>query len=853
MYHIKKHIINHNNKKIIAFVFISLFLMSPIFFSTFQNVNASEDPEDDDYGETQDGIGWPMFRHDEARTGISTSTKPPTDVVEWISSADGRIMVSSPTVAKGKIYFGTFEQKVYCFNSSDGSHVWNYSTGGNIYPSPAVIDGKVYIGSKDNKIYCLNAVNGNHEWNFTTGDDVCSSPVIVDGYVYIGSHDDNVYCLNAATNNHRVWNYSTGGDVWSSPAVVDGYVYIGSDDHNVYCLDAVNGDLQWHYTTEGPVETAVAVVNEKVYFGSLDSNVYCLDANDGGIIWSYSTGDYVISSPAIFDDKIYFGSFDDKVYCLNATDGSFIWSYTTGGDIRSSPAIADGKVYIGSKDRKMYCLDSEDGTKIWDYTTNGQISSSPAIVNGLLYITTQALSDNIYCFGGENLPPEAPKPVGPIEGEIQAEITFSTSTIDPNGDDIYYNFNWGDGTDSGWLGPYDSGLEIEAIHSYSTEGIFYVKVIARDIYKESSDWSSGLEITIYSSLPDLIIHSQSSVIEGEDFLVNIKSDEAPIENVMVEFNEVTYYTDANGDVTLIAPNVESHTSYLITATKSGYQSDSAWITVLNQVATNQSWIFGNVYSGTLPLENAQILVNSIGKSWSTSTDVSGIYILSVPVGSYDVKASLDGYLSSTKSGITVLPQSAIELNFNLQEIEDYVPEPSQKDLIDYIIETQIDNGLVAAEINVAAEEHNVILYTDKINVDIVSAKSLSKGEITFTFYGEGNSTIFVIYLTGVVTPEEVRLKYDDNAIDRINDISYFFSSQSTDAEWMIYPTDTDYVALLRVPHLSEHSVTIYSVAETISGIMAVIFYVIICSIAGIVFLIHGLSGPVIRFVFKRKK
>ncbi|UCD12958.1 MAG: hypothetical protein JSW60_05165, partial [Thermoplasmatales archaeon] len=57
-----------------------------------------------------------------------------------------------------------------------------------------------------------------------------------------------------------------------------------------------------------------------------------------------------------------------------------------------------------------------------------------------------------------NAPPEKPEqPDGPSEGITDIEYTFSSSTTDPEGDKIYYKFEWGDGTDSEWVGPYESG------------------------------------------------------------------------------------------------------------------------------------------------------------------------------------------------------------------------------------------------------------------------------------------------------------------------------------------------------------------------------------------------------------
>ena len=48
-------------------------------------------------------------------------------------------------------------------------------------------DEVVYIGSYDDKVYALNASNGNEIWNFTTGGNVRSSPAVSNGVIYIGS------------------------------------------------------------------------------------------------------------------------------------------------------------------------------------------------------------------------------------------------------------------------------------------------------------------------------------------------------------------------------------------------------------------------------------------------------------------------------------------------------------------------------------------------------------------------------------------------------------------------------------------------------------------------------------------
>ena len=82
--------------------------------------------------------------------------------------------------------------------------------------SPAVANGIVYIGSWDHNVYAFNANTGTKVWNYTTGRWVISSPAVANGIVYVGSLDHNVYTLNANTGT-KVWNYTTEGFVNSCP------------------------------------------------------------------------------------------------------------------------------------------------------------------------------------------------------------------------------------------------------------------------------------------------------------------------------------------------------------------------------------------------------------------------------------------------------------------------------------------------------------------------------------------------------------------------------------------------------------------------------------------------------------
>lgn len=73
--------------------------------------------------------------------------------------------------------------------------LWNFPTGDGVPvpSSPALSsDGKVlYIGSDNGKLYAITALNGTELWSFETGAQVWDSPALsIDGkVVYVGSFD----------------------------------------------------------------------------------------------------------------------------------------------------------------------------------------------------------------------------------------------------------------------------------------------------------------------------------------------------------------------------------------------------------------------------------------------------------------------------------------------------------------------------------------------------------------------------------------------------------------------------------------------------------------------------------------
>lgn len=116
-------------------------------------------------------------------------------------------------------------------------------------------------------------------------------------------------------------------------------------------------------------------------------------------------------------------------------------------------------------------------------------------------------------------PPDVPIVTGPTDGIIGTTYSYTFSSNDPEGNEVYYFIDWGDGNYTDWLGPYSSGEATYANHSWRDRGTYIILVKAKDIYHSESDWSDPLQIKIRT--PILIFGNITGGIGGVS--VNIKN------------------------------------------------------------------------------------------------------------------------------------------------------------------------------------------------------------------------------------------------------------------------------------------------------------------------------------------
>ncbi len=203
---------------------------------------------------------------------------------------------------------------------------------------------------------------------------------------------------------------------------------------------------------------------------------------------------------------------------FNVDSNSFNWAFLhnpNGGGIGAFGATALGWGYVGTgiasgligkmalDTFRSYMLDESTTLgEMWYNAQDRYIKSNMKPMDHKVSREWILFGDPTLKIGEKSLPPETPEtPVGPTSGKPNEQLMYISSTTDPEEDDIYYMFDWGDGTDSGWIGPIKSGDQVTANKIWKADGTYGIKVVARDERGKRSGWSDELKVTIPRSKP----------------------------------------------------------------------------------------------------------------------------------------------------------------------------------------------------------------------------------------------------------------------------------------------------------------------------------------------------------------
>ncbi len=192
---------------------------------------------------------WSTYRADIARGGVTDESLSHTLALRWIYRPHHAPKPAWPlpseelprmhsdnayhaVISNGLVYFGTsVTNDVLAVDATTGDLRWSFSCEGPVRFAPTVAAGRLYFGSDDGHVYCLDAADGTLQWKRRAGPSdekvlgngrmislwpVRTSVLVDDGLVYFAAgvfpyEGLYVYALHA-DNGSVVWVNDTVGD-----------------------------------------------------------------------------------------------------------------------------------------------------------------------------------------------------------------------------------------------------------------------------------------------------------------------------------------------------------------------------------------------------------------------------------------------------------------------------------------------------------------------------------------------------------------------------------------------------------------------------------------------------------------
>ncbi len=324
------------------------------------------------------------------------------------------------------------------------------------------------------------------------------------------NHDTTYYWKIIAEDNHGapsdgpLWDFVTRSN---TPPNMPGTPSPANHATGV----SIYADLSWTGGDPDPGDT----VTYDVYFGTSATPPLVSPGQTGT---SYNLG------TLSYNTKYYWKIIAEDNHGASTTGP--VWDFTTAPpntppNTPSAPS-GPGSGYTGTSysystsatdpdwDQVKYTFDWGDGTT----SETGLVSSGTTASKshswsnpGTYYVKAKATdskgassewsdSKAVTISAPSNTPPNTPStPSGPGSGDTGTSYSYSTSATDPDGDQVKYTFDWGDGTTSE-TGLVNSGTTASESHSWSSPGTYYVKAKATDSEGAPSGWSNSKKVTI---------------------------------------------------------------------------------------------------------------------------------------------------------------------------------------------------------------------------------------------------------------------------------------------------------------------------------------------------------------------
>lgn len=252
-----------------------------------------------------------------------------TGQVKWIVKTN-KAVLGSPAIANGRAYIGGSDGVFRCIRVQDGTVVWTFDQVKNYVSTlPTLADGKVIFGSWGNGFYALDQKTGKLAWEWNNGhanrmfSAAACYPVVTNNRVFIVAPDRFMTALDLKTGA-VIWREKKDDiRVRESMGLSTNkkIVYAKTMDGELIGVSATKNTMtiDWKSSLKLPYElTPSAIFSDRnVVFVPNNSGILsAVDAVSGEVLWQYKISNGMVNPPLVLKNKVIVSAMDGKIVSL---------------------------------------------------------------------------------------------------------------------------------------------------------------------------------------------------------------------------------------------------------------------------------------------------------------------------------------------------------------------------------------------------------------------------------------------------------------------------------------------------------------------------------------------------------
>jgi outer membrane protein assembly factor BamB len=283
-------------------------------------------------------------------------------------------------VDQGTLYAVNGLAALVALDAGKGTVRWRKDTGTPARSAPTVADGRLFLTTIDNRLLAYATADGRQLWTYTgtaaaTAMLGQSAPAYADGFVVAGFGSGEIAALHADTGI-VVWADSLAAPSAGSGtvaefstirglvAIADGTVYAISVGRLMVALDLHAGRRLWEREVAG--EDSPWVAGDWIFLVSLNQQIAAINRVDGRVAWVSQlprwenekklTDPITWFGPVLVSDRLVVAGTNRKAFSVSPYTGAIIGQQGLSGAAAIGPMVVAGTVFIVCDDGRLIAL-----------------------------------------------------------------------------------------------------------------------------------------------------------------------------------------------------------------------------------------------------------------------------------------------------------------------------------------------------------------------------------------------------------------------------------------------------------------------------------------------------------------